>query len=90
MLKTTVAGIELECCVYNASGPRTGSIEALVKIAESKAGAVLAKSATLLKQDGNPLPRFVNKVELGDYCQGSINSEGLPNAGVDYCKQSGA
>ena len=62
MLKTTVAGIPLESCIYNASGPRTGSIEALTKIAESKAGAVLSKSATLKKQDGNPLPRFVNKV----------------------------
>jgi len=44
----------------------------------------VSKSATLLKQDGNPLPRFVNKVELGEYCQGSINSEGLPNSGIDY------
>lgn len=86
-LSTTVAGIPLDCCIYNASGPRTGSIEALEKIGESKSGAVLSKSATKLKQDGNPLPRFVNKVTLGDgYCEGSINSEGLPNAGIDYCK----
>jgi dihydroorotate dehydrogenase (fumarate) len=89
MLHTTVAGIDLECCVYNASGPRTGSVEALAKIASSKTGAVVSKSATLLKQDGNPLPRFVNKVELGEYCQGSINSEGLPNSGIDYCKTQG-
>eukprot|EP01031_Cornospumella_fuschlensis_P041127 gene41127-50175_t len=77
---TRVAGIPLESCVYNASGPRTGSVEALLKIAQSKAGAVLSKSATLMKQDGNTLPRFVNKIDLGEtYCQGSINSEGLPN-----------
>lgn len=86
MLKTTIAGVPLGCCIYNASGPRTGTVEALVKIAESQAGAVLCKSATLKKQDGNPLPRFVNKVNLGDRCQGSLNSEGLPNAGIDYCK----
>jgi len=85
MLKTEIAGVELHCCVYNASGPRTGSIEALGKIGASSAGAILSKSATLVKQDGNPLPRFVNKVEIGGYCQGSINSEGLPNAGIDYC-----
>eukprot|EP01038_Epipyxis_sp_PR26KG_P003986 gene3986-5710_t len=85
MLKTTVGNIILENCVYNASGPRTGSIEALIKIAESDSGAILAKSATLVKQDGNILPRFLNKVKLGDnYCDGSINSEGLPNSGIDY------
>lgn len=86
MLNTTVAGVFLQSCIYNASGPRTGSIEALGKIAESQAGAILSKSATLQKQDGNPLPRFVNKVKLGDHCMGSLNSEGLPNAGIDYCK----
>eukprot|EP00981_Chlorochromonas_danica_P013257 scaffold6042_cov247-Ochromonas_danica.AAC.2 len=81
---TTLAGIPLSSCVYNASGPRTGSIEALIKIGESRSGAVLSKSATLVKQDGNPLPRFVNKISLGDgYCQGSINSEGLPNLDVE-------
>lgn len=85
MLGTKVAGISFECAIYNASGPRTGSVEALSKIAQSKAGATLSKSATLKKQDGNPLPRFINKVKMGDdYCAGSINSEGLPNAGIDY------
>jgi dihydroorotate dehydrogenase (fumarate) len=84
MLKTSVGGIELESCIYNASGPRTGSIEALQKIGERNTGAILSKSATLVKQDGNPLPRFVNKIDLGSSKQGSINSEGLPNAGIDY------
>eukprot|EP01034_Spumella_vulgaris_P024117 gene24117-30425_t len=58
MLNSSVGGLHLACCVYNASGPRTYSVEALTKIAESRSGAVLAKS--------------------------SINSEGLPNSGVDY------
>lgn len=82
-LQTTLAGIPLSCCVYNASGPRTGAVDALVKIGESQAGAVLSKSATLLPQDGNPFPRY-NEFQLGDYCVGSINSEGLPNRGIDY------
>lgn len=87
MLKTSVGGIPFDCCIYNASGPRTGSVEALAKIGKSKAGAILSKSATLEKQDGNPLPRFINKLNLGnDYCEGSLNSEGLPNYGIDYCK----
>ena len=84
---TTEAGIPLVSCVSNARGPRTGSVEPLLNIAQTKAGAVLSKSATLMKQDGNTLPRFVNKIDLGEtYCQGSINSEGLPNLGIDYCK----
>ena len=85
MLRTSFGGQEVACCVYNASGPRTNSIEALAKIGESAAGVILAKSATLKAQDGNPLPRFVNKIPLGDdACQGSVNSEGLPNHGIDY------
>jgi len=85
MLSTNIAGIELDCCIYNASGPRTYSTEALKKIADSKSGAVLAKSATLNKCDGNELPRSLNKLPLGpDYCQGAINSEGLPNGGIEY------
>mmetsp|Transcript_4196 Transcript_4196/g.4356 ORF Transcript_4196/g.4356 Transcript_4196/m.4356 type:complete len:386 (+) Transcript_4196:63-1220(+) len=85
MLKTTVAGFDLDCCVYNASGPRTGTIEALEKIGSSKSGVILSKSATLNAQDGNALPRFINKIELGPgLCDGSMNSEGLPNGGIDY------
>ena len=53
MLSTSIGGIPIDCCVYNASGPRTGTAEALSKIAGSRAGAVLAKSATLVKQSGN-------------------------------------
>ena len=84
-LATSVGGIELDSCIYNASGPRTNSVEMLVKIGESNSGAVLSKSATLLKQTGNPMPRFVKEVGLGeDKCHGSMNSEGLPNMGIDY------
>lgn len=87
MLETTVAGVHLDCCIYNASGPRTGTVEALSKLGSSKSGVILSKSATLLPQEGNPLPRFINKIELGPaLCDGSMNSEGLPNGGIDYCK----
>eukprot|EP00959_Pyramimonas_sp_CCMP1952_P179759 3758700-Pyramimonas_sp.AAC.1 len=82
-LKTTMGGVTLDCCVYNASGPRTGNLAPLVKIGESRAGAVLSKSATLVEQTGNPLPRY-KEFPVGDMCPASINSEGLPNAGIDY------
>jgi len=80
-LKTTVAGIEFETCIYNASGPRTGSAAALAKITASEAGGVLAKSATMEAQTGNPQPRTWHDTETNG---ASLNSEGLPNAGIDY------
>jgi dihydroorotate dehydrogenase (fumarate) len=79
-LETTVGGIPLSTCVYNASGPRSGASQALARIATSSAGAVLSKSATVLKQKGNPLPR----VWHSDDHIASMNSEGLPNSGIDY------
>ena len=69
--------------MYNASGPRTGSHAALHKIGASASGAVLSKSATVLAQDGNPLPRY-KELEMGaGRAPLSINSEGLPNKGID-------
>mmetsp|Transcript_203 Transcript_203/g.490 ORF Transcript_203/g.490 Transcript_203/m.490 type:complete len:389 (-) Transcript_203:153-1319(-) len=79
-LETTVGGIPLSTCVYNASGPRTGASAALAKIAASSAGAILTKSATIEKQNGNPQPRIWHS---GDDLA-SMNSEGLPNSGIDY------
>jgi dihydroorotate dehydrogenase (fumarate) len=81
-LRTSVASIPLESCIYNASGPRTGSGQALSKISQSSAGAVLAKSATLSSQTGNPLPRTWH--HEGEDSHASMNSEGLPNSGIDY------
>ena len=86
-LRTSFAGLPLKNCIYNASGPRTGSVEALEIIGKSQAGAIVSKSATVEERIGNPLPRFVKDVNLGDsYGAGSISSEGLPNFGIDYCK----
>jgi len=79
-ISTTVGGVELSSCVYNASGPRTGSSAALAKIAGSAAGAVLTKSATLISQTGNPQPRIWHSSDD----KASMNSEGLPNSGIDY------
>ena len=81
-LKTKLAAISLDTCVYNASGPRTGSGQALSKISSSSAGAVLAKSATLTSQTGNPLPRTWHHDAEDSHA--SLNSEGLPNSGIDY------
>ena len=78
MLKTTIGGVAIDTCIYNASGPRSGTKEALEKIAESRSGVVLSKSCTLNEQKGNPLPRSINSVNMGSsYCHGSLNSEGI-------------
>ena len=79
-LSTTIGGIPLSTCIYNASGPRTGSSAAMSKIAASKSGGVLAKSATVAKQMGNDQPRTWHE----DNGKASLNSEGLPNSGIDY------
>jgi dihydroorotate dehydrogenase (fumarate) len=55
-------------------------VEALQKVAQSKSGAMLTKSATLLSQTGNPLPRTYHTTDG----MTSFNSEGLPNNGIDY------
>lgn len=86
MLSTNVAGIHMNSCVWNASGPRCGTIEAIRNIGHSSAGAIVSKSATSMENHGNPLPRFVNNINIGEHCMGSLNSEGLPNKGIDYCK----
>ena len=45
----------------------------------------MSKSCTLQEQKGNPLPRSINSINIGKgYCHGSLNSEGLPNSGIDY------
>jgi dihydroorotate dehydrogenase (fumarate) len=80
-LAVTVAGsIRLHTCLYNASGPRSGTAAALQRIHQSRSGAVLTKSATLVAQSGNPQPRTYH-LPSG---WASFNSEGLPNSGIDY------
>jgi dihydroorotate dehydrogenase (fumarate) len=72
--------VRLTSCVYNASGPRSGTSAALHKIYASSSGAVLTKSATVDAQSGNPHPRTHHEL----HNMASFNSEGLPNAGIDY------
>uniref|UniRef100_A0A7S3P8T8 Dihydroorotate dehydrogenase catalytic domain-containing protein n=1 Tax=Amphora coffeiformis TaxID=265554 RepID=A0A7S3P8T8_9STRA len=82
-LSTTVAGLHLSTCLYNASGPRSGNSTVLHKVAASAGtGAVLSKSATLAAQAGNPQPRTHHAADATGGA--SFNSEGLPNNGIDY------
>ena len=56
-LSVDFLGSRLSSPIYNASGPRSGSVEALSKVANSSSSAIMAKSATCKEQTGNPLPR---------------------------------
>ncbi|MFP4097953.1 MAG: dihydroorotate oxidase [Alphaproteobacteria bacterium] len=77
-LSTNFAGMDLETCIFNASGPLCATEKELDAIGKSAAGAILAKSATLEYREGNPEPRYYET----DW--GSINSMGLPNEGYEY------
>lgn len=83
MNKTKVAGIELESCILNASGPNDSTFEELEIIAKSASAAVMMKSCTIEPREGNDEPRYVR------IPSGSIQSMGLPNLGYqEYIKIS--
>ena len=77
-VQTSFAGLTLDTCIYNASGPWCTTRADLEGIGGSAAGAILTKSATLERRAGNPSPRYV-ETPLG-----SINSMGLPNEGYQF------
>ncbi len=77
-LATTIAATSLSSCLYNASGPLCSSAEELHALGDSRAGAILTKSATLQERAGNEEPRYI------ETAWGSINSMGLPNQGYEF------
>lgn len=78
MLSVEWNKLDIKSCIYNASGPRCTTSTDLDKLNVSKSGMVLTKSTTLEYREGNPKPRY------WDDDNGSINSMGLPNNGIDY------
>lgn len=78
MLATQIGSIQLDSCIYNASGPRCTKAEELHEIGKSSSSAILTKSCTIAHREGNPAPRYFENL------WGSINSMGLPNNGLEY------
>lgn len=74
-ISTKIAGVKLDSCIYNASGPADVTLDELETIAKSNSSAITMKSCTLEARQGNPEPRYAD-LEFG-----SINSMGLPNLG---------
>lgn len=74
-LSTTIAGVNLNSYLMNASGPKCTTWEELKVIGESASATVVTKSCTMAFREGNPEPRY------SDLPLGSIQSMGLPNLG---------
>ena len=82
MFKTKIGNLDLETCIYNASGVYCVTFCELLKLADLgfSNSVILTKSCTLEGRIGNNLPRYYDT----DYL--SINSSGLPNLGYQfYC-----
>lgn len=80
-LKTSIAGVEFDHCIFNAAGPLCVTFDELNMIGESNSAAITTKSCTLEPREGNLEPRYKD-IEFG-----SINSMGLPNLGYKkYCE----
>ncbi len=79
--KTSIAGINLNSYIFNASGPRDVTLAELKKIGQSAASAIMIKSCTIKPRIGNEEPRYAT------LAYGSIQSMGLPNLGYrEYVK----
>ncbi|OGH19469.1 MAG: dihydroorotate oxidase [Candidatus Levybacteria bacterium RIFCSPHIGHO2_12_FULL_38_12] len=81
-ISTTIAGIKLDSCIFNASGPNDETLPQLEIIGKSKSPAITMKSCTIAFREGNPGPRYADLP-----ANSSINSMGLPNLGYkEYIK----
>jgi len=78
LLKTKIGRLEFDLPIFNASGVWCTTKKELEDLGKSEASAIVFKTMTLEKRQGNPEPRFFLKDNF------SINSMGLPNLGVDY------
>ena len=77
LLTTSIANINLDGYVINASGPKCTTEDELHDLGQSQVAAIMTKSCTVLSREGNPEPRY-KALE-----KGSIQSMGLPNLGFE-------
>lgn len=77
-LQTSIKTLTFSCPFFNASGVWCTSEKELKEIGESESGAIITKSMTIKKRQGNEEPRLY----FDNYL--SVNSMGLPNRGYRY------
>ena len=75
---TSIAGVELDSYVCNASGPKCTTYKELKDLGRSNSSAIVMKTCTIQPREGNPEPRLVH---LGEH--GLVQSMGLPNLGYE-------
>ncbi len=91
MLRTTIAGIKLESCIYNASGPKATDFDSLTIIAHSHAGAIVTKTATTTaKTNGHTTPQSKTAREIIDmgraYSETLVARRSSTENDVDHCE----
>jgi len=74
--KTSIAGVELDSYVCNASGPKCTAYSELAELGKSDSSAIIMKTCTIQPREGNPKPRLAR---IGEH--GLVQSMGLPNLG---------
>lgn len=79
-LETTIAGIPIERCIWNAAGAHCITQKDLEDLGQSRAGAILSKSCTFEPRVGNPEPRYYEQEDPFM----TINSTGLANLGYKF------
>jgi len=77
-LRTCIGDVVLTTPILNASGPRCTNMNELINILFSDSSAIVSKSCTIDKREGNEKPRYYDNEKL------SINSMGLPNKGYFF------
>ena len=73
-----IAGVPLGHAVYNAAGPLDVTAEELAVLGASGSSAIMMKSCTYEKRDGNPRPRWAHVPPFG------LQAMGLPNLGYSF------
>lgn len=77
-LTTKIGRLFFSFPVFNASGVWCTTKQELEAVGKSEAGAIVFKSMTIKKREGNPKPRLFYGKDF------SVNSMGLPNLGYNY------
>jgi dihydroorotate dehydrogenase (fumarate) len=82
-LSTFIFGCTLSSPLSNASGVNCTTQQQLFQVLENQyTGYVTSKSCTFEPRKGNQSPRYYDNINYVE--NGSINSMGIPNRGVDY------
>lgn len=82
-ISTSLFGLKLNTPLSNASGVHCTRMTELSDLMScNDVGYLTSKSCTLKLREGNPEPRYYDTIAYVE--NGSVNSMGIPNMGIDY------